>query len=338
VSAVRSGLTGRQKAAILLISLGPEVSAEVLKHLRSQEMEQLTLEIAGTRNVAKDARETVVEEFGQLCAAREYLDEGGIDYARSVLERAVGNQRAGEIIERLTASLQVRPFDFVRKTDPAQLLNFIQDEHPQTVALITAHLDATQAALVLASLPADRQVDVARRMALMDRTSPDVVREVERVLEQRLASVVHQEYAATGGVQALVDVLNCVDRATEKTIMEALEVHDPELADEIKRRMFLFEDLVKLDDRAVQRVLREVDLNRDLPLALRVCSDDVRNKIYRNMSSRAVENLRENIEYLGPVRLRDVEEAQQRIVTVVRRLEDDGEIVLSRGGGDEVVV
>ncbi|MEW6523410.1 MAG: flagellar motor switch protein FliG [Bacillota bacterium] len=338
MNAVRAGLSGRQKAAILLISLGPELSAEVVKHLRSEEMEQLTLEIASTRNVAKEAREKVVEEFCDLCAAQEYLDEGGIEYARAVLERAVGGSRAGEIIERLTANLQVRPFDFARKTEPAQLLNFIQDEHPQTVALITAHLDANQAAMVLASLPPDRQVDVARRVALMDRTSPDVVREVERVLERKLSSVLSQDYAVAGGVQAVVDVLNRVDRGTEKTIMEALEVQDPELADEIKRRMFLFEDIVRLDDRAVQRVLRDVDLNRDLPLALRVCSDDVRNKIYRNMSSRAVENLRENIEFLGPVRLREVEEAQQRIVNTVRRLEEEGEIVLSRGGGDEIVV
>jgi flagellar motor switch protein FliG len=331
-------LTGRQKAAVLLIALGPELSGEVMKHLRSEDIEQLTLEIAGTRNVGRDIREKVVEEFHELCLASEYIDEGGIDYARQVLERAVGGHRASEIIDRLTSSLQVRPFDFARRADPAQLLSFIQDEHPQTIALITAYLNCDQAAAVLASLPPDRQVDVARRIALMDRTSPEVVREVERVLERKLSLVVTSDQAQAGGLQAVVDVLNRVDRSTEKTIMESLEVQDPELAEEIKRRMFMFEDIVRLDDKSMQRALREIDLGRDLPLALRVCSDEVRQKIFKNMSARAAENLRENMEYLGPVRLREVEEAQQRVVNTIRRLEDEGEVIVSRGGGDELVV
>jgi len=331
-------LSGKQKAAILLIALGPELSAEVMKHMRDEDMEQLTLEIASTRNVGSGLREQVIDEFHALCMAQEYLDEGGIEYAREVLERAVGGGRAHDIIEKLTASLQVRPFDFARKTEPGQLLNFIQDEHPQTVALITAYLRPEQAAAVLAELPSDRQVDVARRIALMDRTSPEVVQEVERVLERKLSSVVSQEYASAGGVSAVVEVLNQVDRATERTIIDALEVQDPELAEEIRRRMFLFEDIVRLDDRSIQRVLREVDLGRDLPMALRVSSEEVSERVYKNMSSRAVENLKENIEFLGPVRLRDVEEAQQRIVNTIRRLEEEGEIIVSRGGGDELIV
>lgn len=331
-------LSGKQKAAILLIALGPELSGEVMKHLRDEDMEQLTLEIASTRNVGRDMREQVVNEFHDLCLAQEYLDEGGIEYAREVLERAVGGSRAHDIIERLTASLQVRPFDFARKTDPGQLLNFIQDEHPQTMALITAYLRPEQAAAVLSALPADRQVDVARRIALMDRTSPEIVQEVERVLERKLSSVVSQEYASAGGIAAVVEVLNQVDRATERTIIDALEVQDPELADEIRRRMFLFDDIVRLDDRSIQRVLRDVDLGRDLPMALRVCSDEVSERVFKNMSSRAVENLKENLEFLGPVRLRDVEEAQQRIVNTIRRLEEEGEIIVSRGGGDELIV
>ncbi len=331
-------LSGRQKAAILLIALGPEMSADVMKHLRDEDMEQLTLEIASTRNVGREMREQVVTEFHDLCLAQEYLDEGGIEYAREVLERAVGGGRAHEIIERLTAILQVRPFDFARKTDPAQLLNFIQDEHPQTMALITAYLRPEQAAAVLSALPADRQVDVARRIALMDRTSPEIVQEVERVLERKLSSVVSQEYASAGGITSVVEVLNQVDRATERTIIDALEVQDPELAEEIRRRMFLFEDIVRLDDRSIQRVMREVDLGRDLPLALRVCSDEVSERVFKNMSNRAVENLKENMEFMGPVRLRDVEEAQQRIVNIIRRLEEEGEIIVSRGGGDELIV
>ncbi|NLY50862.1 MAG: flagellar motor switch protein FliG, partial [Firmicutes bacterium] len=260
------------------------------------------------------------------------------EYARNVLEEALGTQRALDIINRLTASLQVRPFDFARKTDASQLLNFIQNEHPQTIALVTAYLQPEQAAAILSALPAEKQIDVAKRMALMDSTSPDVIREVEQVLERKLSSLASQEYARAGGVESVVKVLNAVDRGTEKTILEALTREEPELAEEIKRRLFTFEDIVQLDDRAVMRVLREVDLNRDLPLALKVASEDVRRKIYKNLSKRAVETLQEEMGYLGPVRLRDVEEAQQKIVNIVRKLEESGEIVVVRGGEDELVV
>ncbi len=330
-------LTGRQKAAILLISLGPELSAQIFKHLQEEEIEQLTLEIANIRKVPPEKRDEIFQEFYQMCIANEYISQGGIEYARELLEKALGAQKAAEIIGRLTASLQVRPFDFVRKADPGQLLNFIQGEHPQTIALILAYLDPEKAAAVLSALPPERQVDVARRLAVMDRTSPEVLKEVERVLERKLSSVLTQDYTSAGGVKSLVEILNRADRATEKTILEALEVQDPELAEEVKKLMFVFEDIVHLDDRAVQLVLREVD-SHDLALALKGAGEEVMAKIERNMSKRAAQILKEDIEYMGPVRLRDVEEAQQRIVAVIRRLEEQGQIVIARGGREEIIV
>jgi flagellar motor switch protein FliG len=331
-------MTGRQKAAVLLISLGPELSAEMYKRLRDDEIERLTLEIAGVRHVEPEVRDAVVDEFHQMCIAQEYISQGGIEYAKEILERALGPQRALDFLHRLTATLQVRPFDFVRKTDPAHLMNFIQNEHPQTIALIMAYLDPDQSSVILSALTPERQADVARRIAIMDRTSPEIIREVEKVLERKLSSLVTEGYAKAGGIEAVVDVLNRVDRGTEKTIMEALEIQDPQLAEDIKRRMFLFEDIIYLDDRYVQRVLRDVDLNRDLPLSLKAASEDLKAKIHKNMSKRAVETLKENIDYLGPVRLRDVEEAQQKIVNLIRKLEEDGEVIIARGGGDEIIV
>ncbi len=331
------GLTGKQKAAILLISLGPEVSAQIFKHLRDEDIEQLTLEIANIRRVPTEAKEEILSEFHSLLVAKEFISSGGIDYAKEVLEKALGTQKALDIINRLTATLQVKPFDFVRKTDPSQLLNFIQSEHPQTIALIIAYLEPEQAAAILGALPPERQADVARRIAIMDRTSPEVIREIERLLERKLSSVVSEDFTSAGGVQNVVDILNRVDRTTEKTIMESLEIQDPELAEEIKKRMFVFEDIVQLDDRAIQQVLREVD-SKDLALALKGSSEEVGAKVQKNMSKRAADMLREDMEFMGPVRLRDVEEAQQRIVNVIRKLEEAGEIVVARGGGDEIIV
>ncbi|MCG0237968.1 MAG: flagellar motor switch protein FliG [Firmicutes bacterium] len=321
-----------------MIALGPEMAAKVFRHLKPDEMETISLEIANQRTVTPDERDMVLQEFYQMAIAQSYIAAGGLDYARELLEKALGPAKAMEILQRLTASLQVRPFDLIRKADPSQLLSFIQNEHPQTIALIMAYLHPDQAATVLSALPPERQADVARRIAIMDRTSPEVLKEVERVLERKLASLVSQDYTVAGGVEAVVEILNRVDRGTEKTIMEALAVQDPSLADEIKKRMFLFEDIVHLDNRTVQRILREVDMNRDLPLALKVASEEVKQKIFRNISKRAAENLRESMEYLGPVRLRDVEEAQAKIVNIIRRLEEEGEIVIARGGGDDIVV
>lgn len=329
--------SGREKAAMLLISLGPERSAEIFKHLKEEEIEELTLEIANIRTVTPEEKEKVLEEFYQICLAQEYIAEGGIGYAKEILEKALGSQKALDIINKLTVSLQVRPFEFVRKADPSQLLNFIQKEHPQTIALILAYLKPQQASVVMAALPQDKQADVARRIATMDRTSPEVIKEVERILEKNLSSLVTEDYTAAGGVQAIVNILNTVDRGTERYIMETLEVEDTDLAEEIRKRMFVFEDILTLDNRSIQRFLRDVD-NNQLAIALKGATEEVQKVIFANMSKRLTEMIKEDIEFMGPVRLKDVEEAQQKIVNIIRKLEDAGEIVISRGGGDEIIV
>lgn len=328
---------GVQKAAILLIALGPEKAATIFQHLKEDEIEELTLEIANTRSVSPQIKDEVLDEFYQVCLAQQYIAEGGIGYAKDLLEKALGEEKAQGVISKLTASLQVRPFEFVRKTDPSQLLSFIQDEHPQTIAMILSYLPASQASMVLGALPPEKQADVAKRIALMDRTSPDVIKEVERVLERKLASLVNQDYTITGGVDAVVEILNNVDRGTEKHIMESMEIEVPELADEIRKKMFVFEDILLLDDRSIQRVLRDVD-NQDLELALKGTGEEVQNAIFRNLSKRLAAMIKEDMDFMGPVRMKDVEEAQQKIVAVIRKLEDSGEIVVSRGGGDDIVV
>jgi flagellar motor switch protein FliG len=335
--AVQIGLSGRQKAALLLISLGPEVSAQIFKHLRDEEIEQLTLEIANVRKVDSSEKESILSEFHQICMAQEYISQGGISYAKEILEKALGSQKALDIINRLTATLQVRPFDFARKADPAQILNFIQNENSQTIALVLSYLQADQASIILSALPQDKQAEVAKRIALMDSTSPEVVSQVERVLEQKLSATVTQDYTSAGGIEAIVQILNGVDRGTERTILDALEIQDPELAEEIKKRMFVFEDIVNVDNRSIQRIIRDIE-NADLQLALKVASEEVREAIFKNMSKRMSETFREEMEYMGPVRLRDVEEAQTRIVATIRRLEEAGEIIIARGGGDDIVV
>ena len=317
--------SGVQKAAILLIALGPEKSANIFKHLKEDEIEELTLEIANTRSVSPQTKEAVLEEFYQVCLAQQYIAEGGIGYAKELLDKALGEEQAQVVITKLTASLQVRPFEFVRKTDPSQVLNFIQDEHPQTIAMI------------LGSLAPEKQADVAKRIAMMDRTSPDVIKEVESVLERKLASLANQDYTIVGGVDAIVNILNTVDRGTEKHIMESLEIEEPELADEIRKKMFVFEDILLLDDRAIQRVLRDVD-NNDLEIALKGSNEEVKSVVLKNLSKRLAAMIEEDIEFMGPVRMKDVEEAQQKIVAIIRKLEDSAEIVISRGGGDEVIV
>jgi len=332
-----SDLSGVQKAAILLISLGPERSANIFKHLKEDEIETLTLEIANTRSVSPATKDQVLDEFYEICLAQQYIAEGGINYAKELLEKSFGVDRAKEVIGKLTASLQVRPFEFVRKTDASQLLNFIQDEHPQTIALILSYLSSSQASAIVSSLTPDKQADVAKRIAMMDRTSPDVIKEVERILERKLASLVNQDYTIVGGVDSIVEILNTVDRGTEKHIMETLEIEEPELADEIRKKMFVFEDILSLDDKSIQRVLREVD-NNELAVALKGATDEVQNVIFNNLSKRLAAMIREDMDYMGPVRLKDVEEAQQRIVNVIRKLEDSSEIIISRGGGDEIIV
>lgn len=335
--AVKSDLSGVQKAAILLIALGPEKSASIFKHLKEEEIEQLTLEIANTRSVAPELKTQVLDEFYEICLAQQYIAEGGIGYAKELLEKALGAEKAKDVIGKLTASLQVRPFEFVRKTDATQLLNFIQDEHPQTIALILSYLSSSQSSSIISALAPDKQADVAKRIAQMDRTSPDVIKEVEKVLERKLASLVNQDYTIVGGVDSIVEILNTVDRGTEKHIMEILEIEEPELADEIRRKMFVFEDILSLDDKSIQRVLREVD-NNELAIALKGSNEEVQNIIFNNLSKRLATMIREDMEFMGPVRLKDVEEAQQKIVNIIRKLEDSAEIIISRGGGDEIIV
>ena len=330
-------MSNQQKAAILFITLGPELSAPVFKHLSDDEIERITLEIASQKQVSPAQKAFVIGEFYQLAMAQDYLSTGGLEYAQDVLEKALGSEKAANILSRLTTSLQVRPFDFLRKTDPSQLLTFIQNEHPQTSALVMAYLDSDQAAMILTALPPDKQADVAKRIAEMDRTSPDVIREVERVLERKLSSLVTQDFTTAGGVKAIVEILNRVDRTSEKAIIETLEVDNPELTEEIKKLMFVFEDIVMIDDRSIQRILRDVD-NKDLSLSLKATPKEVADKVFKNMSSRAADMLREEIEFMGPVKIRDVEEAQQRIVNVIRNLEDKGEIVVARGKGEEMIV
>jgi len=330
-------INGLQKAAILLIVLGPEKAAKIFKHLKEDEIESLTLEIANTRSVSPQVKDDVVDEFYEVCLAQQYIAEGGISYAKDLLEKALGPEKAIEVIGKLTASLQVRPFEFVRKTDASQLLNFIQEEHPQTIALILSYLSPGQAATIIGGLTPDKQTDVAKRIAQMDRTSPDVIKEVENVLEQKLASLVNQDYTIVGGVDSIVDILNTVDRGTEKHIMETLEIEEPELADEIRKKMFVFEDILSLDGRSIQRVLKEVD-NNELAIALKASNEDVKNVIFSNLSKRLSVMIQEDMEFMGPVRMKDVEEAQQKIVNIIRKLEDSGEIIISRGGGDELIV
>ena len=332
-------LTTRQKTAALLVALGPESVAKIFKHLRDEEVENMTLEIARLGKISSETRRNIVAEFHEMCMAQEVISEGGIDEARRALEAAFGVEKANEVVGRVVQSMQVMPFDFVKKTDPQQLLSFIQDEHPQTIALILSHLSSQQGAAVLSGLPQDARAEVARRIAIMDRTPPEVVREIERVLERKLSSaVVSQAFSSVGGVKALVQVLNFVDRTTEKTILESLSENNPDLAEEIKKLMFVFEDIIMLDDNSIQKVLREVD-GKELALALKGVGEEVQQRIYRNMSERAASMLKEDMEFMGPVRLRQVEEAQQRIVGVIRRLEEAGEIIVARGGGgDEVIV
>lgn len=330
-------LTSRQKCAVLLIALGPETTAQLFSHLTEDEVENLSVEIARLGKVPHSERNQVIAEFREMCTAQEYISEGGIDHARRILETAFGSDKANNVINRVVQALQVLPFDFAKKADPTQLLSYLQEEHPQTIALVLSHLAPKQAAAVLSGLPQEIRAEVARRIAIMDRTPPEVVREIERVLERKLSSVVSQSFTAVGGVKSLVEVLNFVDRSTEKTIIESLSENNPELAEEVKKLMFVFEDITLLDDGSIQKVLREVDA-KELALALKAVSDEVQSRIFKNMSERGASMLKEEMEFMGPVKLRAVEEAQQRIVGIIRRLEESGEIIVARGGAEEIIV
>ncbi|MDD2201827.1 MAG: flagellar motor switch protein FliG [Firmicutes bacterium] len=335
---VASGFArGIRKAAIVLVSLDSETAASVLKHMKDDDIEQLTLEIATLGKVTPTQQEDTLEEFYQLALAQEYIAQGGIDYAKQILEKALGTAKAMDIINRLSASLRVTPFAFARNVSPEQLTGFIEGEHPQTIALVVAHLRPDQAALVMSALPPDLQADVALRVAQMEGARPEVIKEVEEVLERKLTTFGTQEFQAAGGIKSLVEVLQNVDRSTEKAILERLEEENPEIAEEVKNLMFVFEDIVFMEDRYVQMIIREIDSN-DLALALKAASDEVKDKIMRNMSERASTMLQEELEYLGPVRLRQVEEAQMKIVAIIRKMEEAGQVVAIREKGDEMIV
>ncbi len=329
-------LNGRQKAAALLIALGPELSSQVLKHLADEDIERVTMEILNMERIAGEVQEEVLEECYEMCLAKEYISSGGLNYANELLSKAVGPQRASSIMERVSTHLRLNPFSFARLSDPAQLASFIQNEHPQAIALVLAHLTPPQAANVLMRLDPEIKAEVAIRIATMDRTTPEVIEQVEDVLKRKMASVATTgTFSTVGGVECLVKVLNQSNRATEKTILEAIEEEMPDLAEDIKKHLFVFENISQLDDRAIQRVLREVE-SRDLAMALKGASEEVRVRIFKNMSTRAAEMLKEDMEVSGPVRLRMVEEAQQRIVNIIRRLDEAEEIVVARGGDSEI--
>lgn len=331
-------LTGVQKAALLFITLGPEASAAIIKKLPEQEIQKITYEIANITAVKSEMKQEILSEFIEMNKAKDFIVEGGLEYARNVLGKALGPQRANEILERVTeATQQYRPFAIARKADAHQLLNIITNEHPQTIALILCYLQKDKAGQILSALSEEVQTEVAFRIAAMSNTSPMVVKEIEKVLDSKLSSVVRSDMTVLGGVTTLVDILNQVDRTTEKNITEGLEKENPELAEKVKQSMFVFEDIITLDDVSIQRVLREVE-TKELALALKGCSDEVANSIFRNQSKRAAASLKEDMEFLGPVRLVDVEKAQQKIVGVIRRLDEAGEIVISRGGEDAIIV
>jgi flagellar motor switch protein FliG len=332
-------LSARRKAAIMTLSLGPERSAAVFKHLRADEIDELVLEIAALESVPPEERQEVYEEFWQTAQARDFVAQGGLGYAKEVLERALGDQQAVEIMGRLSTYIKVTPFEFLRKVEPQQIFNFLQNEHPQTIALVLAYLPAEHGATVVSMFPGELQAEVAMRVAVMDRTAPEVVREVEQVMERKLASVINQELATAGGVRSLVDILNFVDTTTERTIIESLSERDAELADDVRKLMFVFEDLLLLDDRSIQQVLKDVEM-KDVGLALKGTTEEVKEKIFGNMSTRAAQMLREDMDFMGPVRRRVIEESQGRIVAIVRRLEETGKITINRGGAspeDELV-
>ena len=330
-------MNAEQKAAILLIALGGDMSAAVMKGLKEETVEQLTLQIANMRKITQAEKDMVMEDCYQMSLAEDALVQGGVDFAKELLEKSLGSHKAVEILNRLQGALQTVPFDFIKRADPHQILNFIQNEHPQTIALVLAHLSPDQSANILRQLPPESQVDVTRRIAIMDRATPDVIMEVERVLERKISSVFTQDFAAAGGVRAVAEILNRLDRSTEKTVMEKLEEDNPELADDIKRLMFVFDDVMLLDDRSIQLVMRDVD-QKDIVLALKGATEQVKGKILKNMSARARQMVLEDMEVMGPVRLKTTEEAQQKIVNVIRRLEETGEIVVARGGEAEVFV
>lgn len=333
----RDNLSLKEKAAVLMITMGKDSAAKVYKYLTEEEIEQLTLSITSMRRVNPDAKDAVIDEFIQICMAQKYISEGGIEYAREILDKAFGEEHANDMVMRLSSSLRVKPFDFIRKADSMQVINFIQNEHPQMIALILSYIDPKHSAQILAALPLEKQTSVIERIANMGITSPEYIKETERVLEKKLSTLNFGDQAYAGGIDCLVKILNSVDRGTERHLLESLEQRDTDMVEEIKKRMFVFEDIVKLGNLAIQRVLKEID-NRDLAIALKGSTNEVTKVIFNNISKRLQDMIKEDIEFMGPIRVRDVEEAQQKIVNVIRKLDDSGEIIISRNEEDEVIV
>jgi flagellar motor switch protein FliG len=331
-------LNGVKKAAVLLLSLEQDEAAEILRRLPAEAVEEVSREIASMREVPVTTRADVFGEFYNLALANSYLTEGGLEYAKSLLRKSLNPDEAGRIIKQVTQQVQTTPFSFLQKAESENLLTFIQDEHPQTIALILAHLPSQKASEILVGLPGQKQIEVVKRIANMEQTNPDVIKEVERGLEHRLSDIVSQTFEKAGGVDTVAEILNLADRSTEKGIMEGLEAEDPDLVEQIRRLMFVFEDILLVNDKGIQSVLKEVE-NEELSLALKTASQELKDKILKNMSERAAQLIQEDMQYMGPVRVSDVESAQQKIVDVVRRLEDAGEIIIAgRGGEKEMIV
>jgi flagellar motor switch protein FliG len=331
-------LKGISRAAILLMTLDTTTAAQLLKQLPPQAVEEVTRELAGLGRVPDSLRKAVVEEYYGLAVGAQFTTEGGLDYAKTLLQESLDSETAGRMVQQIQTQVQKTPFSFLQKAETENLLTFIQDEHPQTIALIVCHLPHHKAAEILGGLPMQKQIEVIKRIANMEQTNPEVIREVERGLESRLSNMLSQSMEKAGGVNTVAEILNLADRATEKAIMEGLEADDPELVEEIRRLMFVFEDILKVDDKGIQSILKEID-NDELGLALKTASQELQNKIFKNMSERAATLIKEDMQYMGPVRVSDVESAQQRIVDIVRRLEDAGDIIISgRGGESDLVV
>ena len=331
-------LSGVKKSAILLLSLDPDQAAEILKRLPPDAVEEVSREIASLGEIGIITRKEVFAEFYNTALAHAYLSEGGLEHAKTLLLKSLSQHDAERVIKQVTQQVQTTPFSFLQKADSENLLTFIQDEHPQTIALILAHLPAQKASEILVGLPGQKQIEVVKRIANMEQTNPEVIKEVERGLEHRLSDIVSQTFEKAGGVDTVAEILNLADRSTEKGIMEGLEAEDPDLVEQIRRLMFVFEDILLVNDKGIQAVLKEVD-NEELSLALKTASQELKDKIFKNMSERAAQLIQEDMQYMGPVRVSDVEQAQQKIVDIVRRLEDSGEIIIAgRGGEKEMVV
>jgi len=331
-------ISGPKKAAIVMVALGTEASAAIFKNLDDAEVEAITTEISTLQGVTPEMRESILQEFHQMAMAQQFISQGGLSYAQEVLEEALGPRKAREILERVQNAIRTTGFNLLEGVDPSQLVSYIQKEHPQTIALLLAHIDAQHAAPILSALPQEVQVDVATRIATMESISPEVLNQVENVLSQTIKTLFGGDVSEIGGVKSVAEILNFADRGSEKNILGNLERENPELATEIKNLMFVFEDILLLDDRSMQRLMKEVD-TKELGLALKSAPEEVQEKFFKNMSSRAAEMIHDDMEFMGPVRLKDVEESQQSIVDIIRRLEDDGELVISgRGGDDEIIV